>query len=418
VNFTERSSGILLHITSLPEGKLGREAYRFVDWLAAAGQSWWQVLPLSPPDRFRSPYKSASAFAGWRGLLSAPRARVSAAEVLALREREADWVEDWARLGPGSRSDLLADQVRFDREWRALRAYAAERGVRVIGDVAIYVAPGSVDHRAQPALFNDAFLAGAPPDAFSALGQLWGNPVYDWAALRACGYRWWVQRLRRNLALFDAVRLDHFRGFVAYWAVPVDAADARSGRWRRGPGMALFDAFRASVGPDLPLVAEDLGVITPAVESLRDRLSLPGMLVLQFGFGPQADRFSPHALVNHRVQRVVYTGTHDHDTARGWYSSTAPAVRRRFERECAAAGVTDPEPWWRLVRLGSSSRAAVAIFQAQDLLGLGSEARMNYPGRQRGNWRWQLPAGALTPALAARLREATAAASRLPGPSP
>jgi 4-alpha-glucanotransferase len=412
---TQRRSGVLLHITSLPGGRLGREAYRFVDWLAAAGQSWWQVLPVSPPDRYRSPYKAASAFAGWHGLLSAPRARVGAAEALDLREREAYWIEDWARLASGSRSELIADQVRFEREWGALRAYAAERGVQVMGDIAIYVAPGSVDHRAHPSLFNDELLAGAPPDAFSELGQLWGNPVYDWPALRGQDYRWWVERLRRNAALFDLGRLDHFRGFVSYWAVPVGAPDARSGRWRRGPGRALFDAFRASLGNDLPLVAEDLGVITPAVEALRDALELPGMLVLQFGFGPGADRFSPHALVNHQRRRVVYTGTHDHDTAAGWYAHAPVDVRRRFERVCAAVGVADPEPWWRMVRLCLASRAAVAIFQAQDVLGLGSEARMNYPGRQGGNWRWQLPAGALTPALAARLRDATEAAGRLAG---
>ena len=185
MNVTQRRSGVLLHITSLPGGKLGREAYRFVDWLATAGQSWWQVLPVSPPDRYRTPYKAASAFAGWHGLLSAPRARVSAAEALDFREREAYWIEDWARLASGSRSELIADQVRFEREWAALRAYAAERGVQVMGDIAIYVAPGSVDHRAQPQLFNDSFLAGAPPDAFSELGQLWGNPVYDWHALRS-----------------------------------------------------------------------------------------------------------------------------------------------------------------------------------------------------------------------------------------
>lgn len=413
MNVTQRRSGVLLHITSLPGGTLGREAYRFVDWLAAAGQSWWQVLPVSPPDRYRSPYKAASAFAGWRGLLSAPRARVSAAEALDFREREAYWIEDWARLASGSQSELIADQVRFDREWSALRAYAAERGVRVMGDIAIYVAPGSVDHRAHPWMFNDDLLAGAPPDAFSELGQLWGNPVYAWSALRADRYRWWVERLRRNLALFDLVRLDHFRGFVSYWGVPAGAPDARSGRWHRGPGMALFDAFRSSLGGDLPLVAEDLGVITPAVEALRDNLALPGMLVLQFGFGPGADRYSPHALVNHPQRRVVYTGTHDHDTAAGWYADAPPAVRQRFERVCAAAGVADTEPWWRMVRLCLASRAALAIFQAQDVLGLGSEARMNYPGRQAGNWRWRLPAGALTPALAARLREATEAAGRL-----
>lgn len=413
MNVTRRRSGVLLHITSLPGGRLGREAYRFVDWLAAAGQSWWQVLPVSPPDRYRSPYRAASAFAGWRGLLAAPRARVSASQVLDYRDREAYWIEDWARLASGSPAQLFADQVRFDSEWSALRTYAAERGVRVMGDIAIYVAPGSVDHRARPVLFNDDFIAGAPPDAFSDLGQLWGNPVYDWPVLREHGYRWWVERLRRNVALFDSVRLDHFRGFVSYWAVPAGAPDARSGRWRRGPGAALFDAFRESLGDDLPLVAEDLGVITPAVERLRDDLGIPGMLVLQFGFGPGADRYSPHAPVNHQLSRVVYTGTHDHDTAAGWYASTPPGVRRRFERACSDAGIADSEPWWRMVRLCLASRAALAIFQAQDILGLGSAARMNYPGRQGRNWRWQLPAGALTPALAARLREATESAGRL-----
>jgi 4-alpha-glucanotransferase len=414
VNDTKRGSGVLLHITSLPGGKLGREAYRFVDWLAAAGQSWWQVLPVSPPDRYRSPYKARSAFAGWDGLLAARRARVTSAELLDFREREGYWVEDWARLASGSRSELIADQVRFDREWGALRSYAAERGVQVMGDVAIYVAPGSVDHRAHPELFNDEFVAGAPPDAFSDLGQLWGNPVYDWSAMREQRYGWWVERLRRNAALFDLVRLDHFRGFVSYWGVPAGAPDARSGRWRRGPGHALFDAFRSLLGHDLPLVAEDLGVITPAVEALRDRFELPGMLVLQFGFGPGAERHSPHAPANHQVRRVVYSGTHDHDTAAGWYGSAPAAVRRRFERACQQAGIDDPEPWWRMVRLCLHSRAQLAIFQAQDVLGLGSDARMNYPGRQGGNWRWQLPAGSLTPGLAARLREATAAADRLP----
>ncbi len=339
---------------------------------------------------------------------------MSAAEVLAFREREAYWIEDWARLQSGRRVELIADQVRFEREWAQLRGYAAERGVRVMGDLAIYVAPGSVDHRAHPELFNDAVLAGAPPDAFSDLGQFWGNPVYDWAAARASDYRWWVGRMQRNLALFDAVRLDHFRGFVAYWAVPADAADARSGRWRRGPGLGLFEAFERHLGAGLPLVAEDLGVITPAVEELRDGLGLPGMLVLQFGFGgARAERSSPHAFANHAVNRVVYTGTHDHDTAAAWYASASPATVRRVEQVCAYVGIADPEPWWRLVRLCLESHAAVAIIQAQDLLGLGSEARMNDPSKRGGNWRWRLEAGALTPELAARLREATAATGRL-----
>ena len=410
----ERSSGVLLHITSLPGGTLGRDAYRFVDWLAAAGQSWWQVLPISPPDRFHSPYKAASAFAGWRGLLAAPRARVRASELTELRERESYWIEDWAALGPGRRSELYADQVRFEREWRALRGYAAERGVRVLGDIAIYVAPGSVDHRAHPQLFNDALLAGAPPDDYSALGQLWGNPVYHWPALRASGYAWWVARLRRNLELFDAVRLDHFRGFVSYWGVPAGAPDARFGRWHRGPGEALFEAFTGALGPALPLVVEDLGAITPAVEALRDRLALPGMLVLQFGFGgARAEASSPHAPANHARERFVYIGTHDHDTAAGWYQNATEATRQRVELACAAAGIDEAEPWWRLVRLCLSSRAAVSIVQAQDVLGLGSRARMNNPGKQGGNWRWRLDPGALDGALAARLREATLVAGRV-----
>jgi 4-alpha-glucanotransferase len=409
-----RSSGVLLHITSLPGGTLGRDAYRFVDWLAAADQSWWQVLPIAPPDRYRSPYKAASAFAGWRGLLAAPRARVSAAELSALREREAYWIEDWARLAAGTRSELLADQVRFDREWRALRQYAAERGVRVMGDIAIYVAPRSVDHRAHPEIFQEGVVGGAPPDAFSARGQLWGNPVYDWGALRQRRYRWWVQRLRRNLALFDAVRLDHFRGFVSYWAVPEGAPDASGGRWRPGPGFSLFEALQRELGAELPLIVEDLGMITKPVEALRARLQLPGMLVLQFGFGRGAERSSPHAFVNHTVDRVVYTGTHDHDTAAGWYAGLTDAERGRVDRVFASVGIDDPEPWWRLVRLGLESRAALCVVQAQDLLGLGSEARMNDPRRAGGNWRWQLESRALTRALAARMREATEAAGRLP----
>ena len=411
----ERSSGILLHITSLPSGRINRDAYKFVDWLADAGQRWWQVLPLSPPDRYRSPYKSASAFAGWHGLLGAPRARVTQSEILDFREREAYWIEDWARMSSGSRSDLIADQVRFEREWTELRAYATGRGVQLMGDIAIYVAPGSVDHRAHPTLFSADAMAGAPPDAFSDLGQLWGNPTYDWHALRRSGYRWWVERLRHNLSSFDAVRLDHFRGFVAYWAVAPDATDARGGRWRRGPGLALFDAFQREFGSDLPLVAEDLGVITPAVESLRDRLALPGMIVLQFGFDPGAERYSPHAFVNHLPDRIVYTGTHDHDTIAGWYAGLSAPTRARVDSACASVGISEASPSWRLVRLCLQSRAAVSIVQAQDVLGLGSEARMNDPGKRGGNWRWQMESGGLTRALAARLREATEATGRLAG---
>jgi 4-alpha-glucanotransferase len=404
-----RSSGVQLHITSLPGGRLGPEAYRFVDWLAAAGQTWWQVLPLGPPDRYGSPYKSRSAFAAWPGLLASPRAPVSAAEVVDFREREAFWAVDWERF---SARGALADQVRFEREWSALRSYASERGVRLFGDVAIYVAPGSADHKAHPELFTSGFVAGAPPDAYTRDGQLWGNPLYDWPALRRRKYRGWVERLRRTSALFDLARIDHFRGFVSYWAVPSSARTAASGHWHRGPGRAVFDAVSASLG-SLPLVAEDLGVITPAVEALRDALGLPGMLVLQFGFDPEHPE-SVHRFENHVEERVVYTGTHDHDTARGWYSSLEPPIRAAVDAEFVRVGVRSRQPWWSLIRLALASPARVAMIQAQDVLGLGSEARMNVPGSTGGSWRWRMEPRALTAALARRLREATEAAGRMP----
>jgi 4-alpha-glucanotransferase len=405
---SSRSAGVLLHATSLPGRRLGREAFAFIDWLAEAGQGWWQLLPLGPPDRFGSPYKSRSAFAGWPGLLAEPRAPVSAAEKLALREREAYWIEDWIRLGP---RDALADQVRFDREWARLREYATQRGVRLLGDLAIYVAPGSVDHRAHPRLFQTGLVAGAPPDAFSAAGQLWGNPLYDWPVLRRSGYRWWVERLRRTLELFDAVRLDHFRGFVAYWAVPEHDADATGGGWRRGPGLALFRAFARELGAGLPLVAEDLGVITPPVERLRDQLGTPGMVVLQFGFDADHPR-SPHRFENHLPNRVVYTGTHDHDTARGWYESLAAEQRGFVDAELRRAGIRPAEAWWGLIELALRSPARTAIVQAQDILGLGSRARMNDPSRTGGNWRWVMEPGALTAEMAKRLRSLTESAGR------
>ena len=404
-----RSSGVQLHITSLPGGRLGAEAYRFIDWLAAAGQSWWQVLPLSPPDRYRSPYKSRSAFAAWPGLLGEPRAAVSAAEIADFRERQRFWIADWERF---SGRGAVADQVRFQREWTALREYGAQRGVHLMGDVAIYISAGSADHRAHPELFQRGLVAGAPPDAYSATGQLWGNPIYDWPALQRQRYRWWVERLRRTLELFDLARIDHFRGFVAYWAVPEDAPDATSGTWKRGPGRAPFDAAGRALGA-LPLVAEDLGVITPAVERLRDALGLPGMAVLQFGLDP-AEPLSPHRLENHVANRIVYTGTHDQDTARGWYESLDRAQRPIVDSELKRYGVTERQPWWSLIRLAFSSPGQVAIVQAQDVLGLGSEARMNAPGLARGSWRWQMRPRALTPALARRLREITGAAQRLP----
>jgi 4-alpha-glucanotransferase len=403
-----RSSGVQLHLTSLPGGRLGKEAYAFVDWLAEAGQTWWQLLPLGPPDRHGSPYKARSAFAAWPGLLAEPSAEVTDEEIAAFREREAFWIGDWERF---SRRGAVADQVRFDREWSALRAYAEERGVRLLGDVAIYVAPGSADHRAHPELFQQGFVAGAPPDAYAESGQMWGNPLYDWPAIRRRRYRWWVERLRRTLELFDVARIDHFRGFVSYWAVPQGERTARGGHWRRGPGQALFRAVQDELG-GLPFVAEDLGVITPPVEALRDELGLPGMLVLQFGFDP-GDPHNPHRFENHVENRVVYTGTHDHDTARGWYESLDAREKLTVDETFAEHGVREEEPWWSLIRMAFASPARVAIVQAQDVLGLDSAARMNQPGRIGNSWRWQMEPDALTPVAASRLREITEAAGRL-----
>lgn len=399
-----RAAGVQLHITSLPGGRLGPQARAFVDWLALARQSYWQVLPLGPPDRYGSPYRSQSAFASWPALLERPRARVSPAEEAEFRERQRFWIEDWRRAkGPGA----LADQVRFEREWLALRAYANERGVALIGDMPLYVAPGGVDQRSHPELFLDGVVAGVPPDDFNRQGQLWGNPVYDWPALRRRGYRWWIERMRRACELFDLVRIDHFRGLVAFWAVPAGARSARTGRWRRGPGGAPLRAARRTIG-HLRVLAEDLGVITPPVERLRERLGIPGMAVLQFLFGQ--DRGDPVAAV--QADRFLYTGTHDQDTLMGWWSSLQAPMRARVQRALARRGLDPAAAPWSLVALAASSPAAVVMVQMQDLLGLGSAARMNRPGRAKGNWSWRMGSGDADRALAAALRELTEASGR------
>jgi 4-alpha-glucanotransferase len=396
-----RSSGILLHPTSLPSGRLGPDAYAFVDWLAAAGQSWWQVLPLAPPDGYGSPYTAASAFAGWKGLLADPHALVTAAELDAFRARQSFWIEDWERFAEG---EAVADQVRFEREWLALRAYARTREVRLIGDVPIYVAPDGADFALHPELFRHDAVAGAPPDALSRTGQLWRNPLYDWPALRRSGFRWWIERLRRTFELVDLARLDHFRGFVSYWAVPRGARTARAGRWSRGPGELFFRVAGEALG-DLPLYVEDLGIITPSVARLRDRLGLAGTVVLQFAFGGGEN--NPHRPENHRERLVVCTGTHDTDTALGWWQGLSPRAR-------SVTGLDPVEPHWSMLELALRSPAVLSITPAQDVLGLGSDARMNRPGVKRGNWRWRLEPGQLTDGLAARLKAATSVAGRLP----
>lgn len=404
---TTRASGVQLHITSLPDGRLGPSARDFVDWLAAAGQSVWQVLPVSVPDEHRSPYKSPSAFAASPALLEHPDAEVTPEELSDFAEREAYWAESWTAFGGD-----LADQVRFDREWADLRAYAAARGIRLMGDVPIYVAPDGADVRAWPQFFRGDMVAGCPPDAYAVTGQLWGNPLYRWDVIAQDGFRWWIERLRRTFALFDFVRLDHFRGFADYWAIPADAATALGGRWERGPGRALFDAAAAELG-ELPVLAEDLGDIDAPVIELRRALGLPGMAVLQFGFNPD-DHANTHHPANLEQHQVVYTGTHDNDTVCGWWRDLPEAPRAMVRAALQEAGVAvdaDREPSWALIGLALDMPCELAMMQAQDVLALGSEARMNAPGIE-GGWSWQMEPGALTDAHAERLRALTEAAGR------
>ena len=281
------------------------------------------MLPLGPPDETGSPYQARSAFARWPGLLERPRERVTAAERDDFRERHRFWIEGWERFaGEGA----VDDQVRFEREWRELRDLAAEHGVKLLGDVPIYAGRGGADVETWPSLFLDGAVAGAPPDALSDEGQLWGNPLFDWPAHRREHYRWWVERFARTFDLVDACRIDHFRGFVAYWAVPEGARSAKAGRWRRGPGRAVFDAILAKLG-GLPFVAENLGVITPPVERLRKELGLPGMA--RAAVRLRRRRGEPAPPREREEDGVVYTSTHDTETAREWYEALPERARRR-----------------------------------------------------------------------------------------
>ena len=495
----ERRSGILLHPTSLPAdgaGDLGAHAWRFVDWLALAGQTLWQVLPLVAVGDGGSPYNGLSAFAGnvlllspdllvedalldedearapafdsdcadfagalrWKdGLLRRAHAAFRASGSPGLRagfaeyrERQAEWLDDWALFRalrdahgapwtrwpePLRRRDRaalaeararLADEVErhalgqflFDRQWGELRRYANARGVYVVGDVPIFVAHDSVDVWAHPEIFaldaagNPTVVSGVPPDYFSETGQLWGNPLYRWDVLERDGYAWWVARFRRTLEMVDVARIDHFRGFESYWEVPAEAQTALRGRWLPGPGAKLFAALERELG-QLPLIAEDLGIITPAVEALRDELGFPGMRVLQFAFGG-SDPQNPHLPANYPRQAVAYTGTHDNNTALGWWRDEAGAPERAALAELAGDGAAG-DVGWRMIEVVLASNADLAVVPLQDVLGLGSEARMNTPGSVNGDWRWRFRDGALTRELAARLRDITARTGRLHG---
>jgi 4-alpha-glucanotransferase len=349
-----------------------------------------------------------------------------------------EWERDLARRRPAAlarairrwRDTVLSRkfaQFQFFGQWAALRRHAHERGVRIMGDLPIFAAHDSADVWAHPELFELAedgqptHVAGVPPDYFSATGQRWGNPLYRWAAMRKTRYRWWIQRFRALLALVDVVRVDHFRGFEAYWEVPVSEPTAMRGRWVKGPGASFFRAVEAVLG-SLPLVAENLGVITKEVEALRTRFGFPGMAILQFAFGtdPQGPSFRPH---NYPRDLVVYTGTHDNDTTRGWWTSagtsdstrSAEDVRREREFCRRYLGFTrDDEVHWAFIRAVMASVADTAIVPLQDVLGLGAEARMNLPGRPTGNWRWRFRADDLGAELRDRLAELVSLYDRAP----
>ncbi|HWC65520.1 MAG TPA: 4-alpha-glucanotransferase [Thermoanaerobaculia bacterium] len=303
-------------------------------------------------------------------------------------------------------------QFLFFRQWAALRQRAAAAGVAIFGDMPIYVAGDGADVWAHRELFdldedgNAVAVSGVPPDYFSATGQRWGSPLYRWDACRAEGFAWWIERLRANLRLADLVRIDHFRGFAGFWAIPASEPTAVVGEWRPGPGRELFDATRAAIGA-LPFVAEDLGVITADVVALRDALGLPGMKVLQFGFGSDD---SPHLPHRHVANAVVYTGTHDNDTARGWWEHASAAERSRARDYSGSDGRDFP---WDLARLALASVAETAVVPMQDVLGLGSDARLNTPGKAEGNWGWQMAENAASPVLAARFRRLAALTGRI-----
>jgi 4-alpha-glucanotransferase len=303
-----------------------------------------------------------------------------------------------------------------------LKKYCYERGVRVVGDMPIFLAHNSADVWAQPQLFkleedgSPRVVAGVPPDAFSETGQLWGNPIYDWERMRTDGFGWWVDRVRETLKLVDVVRLDHFRGFAAAWEVPAGHETAERGRWVEAPGRDIFHAMRAAMGDDLPIVAEDLGTITPDVHRLRDEFQFPGMRVLQFAFG--GDPHDTHLPHEYTRASFAYTGTHDNDTVVGWFAARSgeqatEAERRERENCLKYLGTNGAEINWDFIRAAQMSVAVVSIAQLQDVLGLGTEARMNVPASAEGNWAWRFKEGTLTEELAARLKEMTALYGRL-----
>jgi 4-alpha-glucanotransferase len=428
-----RRAGVLLPLSAL-EAPLGRGGRGFIDWLAAAGFSVWQILPVGPTGADGSPYWVRSDHAGNPQLLDPAELPDEHAPIAAeFLAATAGWLPDYVlfealsaayggapfwrwpaplrdrepqALAP-ARNRLAAqvcrierEQYAFDLQWQRLRDYAHARGVRLFGDLPFYVSPSSAETWAHREMFQltptgePAVVGGVPPDYFTALGQLWGNPVYDWRALERTGFAWWVARVGAQLARLDLLRLDHFRALCAYWAVPAAAPDARGGAWCPTPGRQLLERLRQELG-DLPLAAEDLGVITPDVLALRDAFGLPGMRVLQFGFDGTPD--NPHVPYRHERNSIVFTGTHDNNTSLGWYTDLDGDTRARVDNYFGIPPATMPAA---LIRAALGSVAQLAVIPAQDMLALGSQARLNSPGTSSGNWQWRLPAGALTAELA------------------
>jgi 4-alpha-glucanotransferase len=498
----ERVSGILLHPTSLPSrggiGDLGPAAYEFLDFLVAARQGLWQILPLGPLSQRNSPYCSYSAFAGNPLLISLERlaeagwiegSRVAALSgqagpvdydhvratklplvreaarnflqsapdwawerfarfgadngwwlddyalfvSLRYRHREVSWNQwprELARREPkalekarqelaGEMDAVRAVQFAFWEQWRALRQACARRGIRILGDVAIFVDYDSADVWTHPEVFylngelEPEFVSGVPPDAFSATGQRWGNPLYRWDVLKARGYDWWVQRMRWAAETCDLVRIDHFRGLEKYWEIAASEETAVHGRWVEGPGDDLFNALRQALG-GLPFIAEDLGYITPEVHALRDRLGLPGMKVLQFAFGdPGAHLYLPHRF---GTNCAVYPGTHDNDTLLGWWQHGATEMERRHAE--AYMGHDPDGINWAFIRTAETSPARYCVIPLQDVLGVGSEGRMNLPSELYGNWNWRYQPEALKPEMAQRLALLAEVSDRMPPPRP
>ena len=443
MNFDTHRAGLLLHPTSLPSGTL-TDAERWMDFLQAGGFSVWQMLPLGVPLSGLSPYQCASAFAVNPGLFSA--APVDLHGFADWRRQQSHWLVDFARFiaikaeqGNTSWTDwpaalrdrdartlaafdvahadklnaVMVEQFRAALQWQRIRAQAKARGIQLFGDMPIFVAHDSADVWAHRDLFqldaegHPTAVTGVPPDYFSETGQRWGNPHYNWAVMQADNFAWWRARLATHFEWFDLVRIDHFRGLAAAWVIPASEPTAIHGEWVEAPGAALLQAIASEMG-ELPLVAEDLGIITPDVTALRHQFGLPGMAVLQFAFDQHAD--NPHKPENVQPDTVYYTGTHDNDTTLGWWRALPDELRQQVMQRL---DVQDPDAVPdAMIDTVLRSRAALAILPMQDLLGLGSEARMNIPGTDNGNWAWRFEWAAVPPDLASRLHEKNQKAHR------